>query len=88
MVNRVFGEPGVLIDSKFERRAILFDIGDAPGLPTRKLLCLCGPQRFIAQLEHKLAACTWNVVQNYETDFLITAHELGADGQVQREKIS
>jgi ribonuclease Z len=118
LVNRVFGDPGVLIDLKFERRAILFDIGDVSGLPTRKLLrvsdvfvshthmdhfagfdhllrvclgrdtgvCLYGPQRFIAQLEHKLAAYTWNLVQNYETDFVITAHELGPDGCMHRAK--
>ncbi len=116
LVNRVFGDPGVLIDLKFERRAILFDIGDVSALPTRKLLrasdlfvshthmdhfagfdhllrvCLgrdtgvrvYGPARFIAQVEHKLAAYTWNLVENYETDFVVTAHELGADGRVQR----
>jgi len=116
LVNRTFGDPGVLIDLKFERRAILFDIGDVSGLPTRKLLrvsdvfvshthmdhfagfdhllrvCLgrdtgvhlYGPGRFIAQLEHKLAAYTWNLVENYETDFVITAHELEADGRTRR----
>jgi hypothetical protein len=45
---------------------------------------LYGPGRFIAQLEHKLAAYTWNLVENYETDFLITAHELEADGRTRR----
>lgn len=116
LVNREFGDPGVFIDLKFERRAILFDIGDVSALPTRKLLrvsdifvshthmdhfagfdhllrvCLgrdtgvrvYGPAHFIAQLEHKLHAYTWNLVQNYATDFVITAHELGADGRVQR----
>src|SRR5215469_8650850 len=116
LVNREFGDPGVLIDLKFERRAILFDIGDVSALPTRKLLrvsdlfishthmdhfagfdhllrvCLgrdtgvrlYGPENFIAQLGHKLAAYTWNLVQNYETDFVITAHELRAIGGVQR----
>jgi ribonuclease Z len=47
---------------------------------------LYGPGNFIAQLEHKLAAYTWNLVASYETDFVVTAHELGADGRVQRAR--
>lgn len=118
LVNRPFGEPGVLVDLKFERRAILFDIGDVSRLPTRKLLrvsdvfvshthmdhfagfdhllrvclgrdagvALYGPEKFIEQLEHKLAAYTWNLVENYATDFVISAHELDADGSMQRAR--
>lgn len=118
LVNRVFGDPGLLIDLKFDRRAILFDIGDVSTLPTRKLLrvsdlfvshthmdhfagfdhllrvCLgrdtgvsaYGPAGFIAQMGHKLAAYTWNLVESYETEFIITTHELGADGRVQRAR--
>jgi ribonuclease Z len=120
LVNRPFGDPGVYIDFKFERRAILFDVGDISALSTRKLLrvsdvfvshthmdhfsgfdhllrvCLgrdtgvnaYGPPRFIAQLEHKLAAYTWNLVENYATEFVILAHELGADGRVHRARFS
>ena len=116
LVNRTFGDPGVLIDLKFERRAILFDIGDVTGLPTRKLLrvsdvfvshthmdhfagfdhllrvCLgrdtavrlYGPEKFISQVGHKLAAYTWNLVENYATDYVITVHELGAGGHIER----
>ena len=40
LVNRTFGEPGVYLDLKFERRALLFDIGDITALSTRKLLRL------------------------------------------------
>ena len=108
LVNKAFGDPGALIDLKFEKRAILFDIGDVSSLATRKLLrvsdvfvshthmdhfagfdhllrvCLgrdtgirlYGPAQFISQLEHKLAAYTWNLVENYQTDFVITAHEI------------
>jgi ribonuclease Z len=118
LVNRTFGDPGVYIDLKFERRAILFDIGDIAALPTRKLLrisdvfvshthmdhfsgfdhllrvCLgrdtgvnlYGPPRFIAQLEHKLAAYTWNLVENYPTDFVISAHEVDVRGRMQRAR--
>jgi len=38
LVNRPFGDPGVYVDLKFERRALLFDIGEISALPTRKLL--------------------------------------------------
>src|SRR5215211_4465511 len=38
LVNGVWGDPGVCIDLKFVRRALLFDIGDISSLPTRVLL--------------------------------------------------
>jgi ribonuclease Z len=37
-VNDPFGDPAVYVDLKFERRALLFDLGDISVLPTRKLL--------------------------------------------------
>ena len=118
LVNGVWGDPGVCIDLKFQRRAILFDIGDVQALPTRLLLrvsdvfvshthmdhfagfdhllrvCLgrdkgvrfYGPPNFISQLEHKLAAYTWNLVRNYAVDFVIEACELCADGRLARAR--
>jgi ribonuclease Z len=38
LVNNPFGDPCVYVDLKFERRALLFDLGDISVLPTRKLL--------------------------------------------------
>jgi ribonuclease Z len=116
LINGVWGDPGVCIDLKFERRAILFDIGDVTALSTRVLLrvsdvfvshthmdhfagfdhllrvCLgrdtgvrmYGPPNFIEHVEHKLAAYTWNLVQNYQVDFVIEARELHSDGRMQR----
>src|SRR5271166_4870233 len=116
LINRTFGDPGVYVDLKFERRAILFDIGDIGVLPARKLLrvsdvfvshthmdhfsgfdhllrvclgrdrgvSLYGPEKFITHVEHKLAAYTWNLVENYETEFVIVAHEIDSRECVQR----
>jgi ribonuclease Z len=38
-------------------------------------LALCGPPGFIDRVEHKLAAYTWNLVVENETDFVVTASE-------------
>lgn len=45
---------------------------------------LYGGPGFIAQVEHKLAAYTWNVVHRYEVALTIDAIELGADGRARR----
>ncbi len=120
LVNRPFGDPGVYLELKFERRALLFDLGDLSAMPPRKLLrvrdvfvshthldhfcgfdhllrvCLgrhtgmnlFGPPEFIAQLEHRLAAYTWNLVDNYATEFVLFAHEVDVTGRVQRARFS
>jgi ribonuclease Z len=38
-----------------------------------------GPRNFIGQVEHKLHAYTWNLVENYVSDFNVTAHEIDGD---------
>lgn len=40
LVNDAFGDPGVYVDFRDERRALLFDLGDITVLPPRKLLRL------------------------------------------------
>src|SRR4051812_41805164 len=120
LVNGVWGDPGVCIDLKFQRRAVLFDIGDVTSLSTRVLLrvsdvfvshthmdhfagfdhllrvCLgrdtgvrmYGPPNFISQVGHKLAAYTWNLVQNYASDFVVDVHELHGGGEIRRARFS
>lgn len=107
LVNGPTGDPVVYVDCLFERRALLFDLGDVTRLPPRKILRLThlfvshthmdhfegfdrllrvalgrgrdwhlfGPPRFIDQIAHRLAAYTWNLVDNYEQDFVIRASE-------------
>ncbi len=40
LVNDAFGDPGLYVDFRDERRALLFDLGDITGLPPRKLMRL------------------------------------------------
>lgn len=111
LVNDPFGDPGLYLDFKFEKRALLFDLGDLGALPPKKLLrvsdvfvshthmdhfvgfdrllrvCLgrelgmrfYGPDGFIDRVEHKLGAYTWNLVENYPTDFVIETWEVDPD---------
>ncbi len=114
LVNGPFGDPGIYIDFLFDRRAILFDLGEISHLPPRKLLRLShvfvshthvdhfigfdhlirlflgrekrlhfyGPPGFVDQVWHRLSSYTWNLVQNYPTDFTIVVSEIHDDGKV------
>jgi ribonuclease Z len=47
-------------------------------------IVLFGGPGFIAQVEHKLLAYTWNVVHRYEVDLQLDVREVGTDGYLQR----
>jgi ribonuclease Z len=111
LVNDRFGDPGLYVDFRDERRALLFDLGDISALPPRKLMrlshvfvththmdhfagfdhllrvvlgrkariVLWGGPDFIAQVEHKLRAYTWNVVHRYD-ETVLAACEIRPDG--------
>ena len=119
-VNDAFGDPGLYVDFRDERRALLLDLGDIAVLPPRKLMrlshvfvthahmdhfsgfdhllrvvlgrkacvALFGGPGFIAQVDHKLRAYTWNVVHRYEVELVIDVHEIGVDGRGQRARFS
>lgn len=108
LVNGPFGDPGLYLDFKFEKRALLFDLGDLAALAPKQILRISdvfvshthmdhfigfdrllrlsvgretgvrffGPPGFVDQVEHKLAAYTWNLVENYPVDFAVTACEV------------
>lgn len=47
-------------------------------------IVLVGGPGFLAQVEHKLLAYTWNVVHRYATELVIEVAELGLDRQMRR----
>jgi len=42
----------------------------------------------VEQVGHKLAAYTWNVIRNYETEFVVVAHEVGEDWRLRSARFS
>jgi ribonuclease Z len=51
-------------------------------------LVLFGGPGFVAQVEHKLRAYTWNVVHRYEVELVIAVCEIGMDGRGRRARFS
>ena len=120
LVNGPLGDPGLYVDFRDERRALLLDLGDIAALPPRKLLrvshvfvshthmdhfagfdqllrvvlgrkdriVLIGGPGFVAQVEHKLRAYTWNVVHRYTVELVLDVREIGTDGRGQRAQFS
>ena len=112
LTNEPFGDPGIYVDFRDERRSLLFDVGDIASLPPRKLmrlshvfvththmdhfagfdrllavilgrkarLALFGGPDFIAHVEHKLRAYTWNVVHRYD-ELVLDVCEIHPDGR-------
>src|SRR5512137_2888470 len=120
LLNDTFGDPGLYVDFRDARRALLFDFGDVSRLPPRKLLrlshvfvshthmdhftgfdqllrvvlgrkdhiVLTGGPGFVAQVEHKLRAYTWNVVHRYSVELVLDVREIGIGGCGQRARFS
>ncbi len=51
-------------------------------------LALYGGPGFVAQVEHKLRAYTWNVVPRWSPPLVLQVHELGLDGQGAQARFS
>lgn len=65
-----------------------FDHLLALGLGRLPKLVLWGGPRFVDQLEHKLRAYTWNVVQRYPVPMVLEVHALNEDGSREHARFS
>jgi len=119
LTNAAFGDPGLYVDFRDERRALLLDVGDIAALAPRELmrlshvfvththmdhfagfdhllavvlgrkarLALFGGPDFVAQIEHKLRAYTWNVVYRYD-ELVLDVCEIAPGGHGQCARFS
>jgi ribonuclease Z len=55
-------------------------------LGRKAAIALYGGPGFIASVEHKLRAYTWNVVHRYEVELVLDVREIGTDGCGQRAR--
>ncbi len=117
LINDPFLDPGLYISFLFDRRAILFDLGELGTLTPRdilkvshifvththmdhfigfdKLLRFClgrdkelhifGPADFFSRVEGKLKAYTWNLVNEYENNFILRVSEIHEDKLLTRK---
>ena len=115
LVNGRTGDPALFIETLFESRAILFDLGDISALPRRKLhrlehifvshahidhfigfdrllrllvgrekrINLYGPEGFIDNVNNKLRAYRWNLVDRFADELIIDVTEIDAALQLQ-----
>jgi ribonuclease Z len=111
LINDPFSDPGLFIPFLFEKRALMFDLGDLSALSSKdllkvshvfvththmdhfigfdtllrtllgrdKTLHLFGPPDFFQHVEGKLAGYTWNLVSEYENDFVLKVNEVHQD---------
>lgn len=57
-------------------------------LGRKERIVLTGGPDFVAQVEHKLRAYTWNVVHRYAMELVLDVREIGTDGRGQRSRFS
>jgi len=108
LINDPFSDPGLYIPFLFEKRALLFDLGDLSPLTPRdllkidhvfvshthmdhfigfdmllriflgreKVLHLYGPPGFFSHVEGRLSGYTWNLVREYENNFVLNVTEV------------
>ncbi|CAN2041193.1 ribonuclease Z [Candidatus Magnetomoraceae bacterium gMMP-15] len=111
LINKPYDDPGVFVPFSFEKRAIIFDLGDIYSLSSgdilkithafvshthmdhfagfdrllrivlgrQKTLYLFGPPDFLKNVEGKLAAYTWNLVDNYPDSLVLNVTEVHED---------
>ncbi len=53
-----------------------------------KQLRLFGPPGILRQVENRLASYSWNLIQSYPTEFILTVTELHPDGAAKRARFS
>jgi ribonuclease Z len=113
LINDPFDDPGVYVELRYKKEALLFDLGDLRSLMPRKILkishifvshthmdhfigfdhllriclgrdihiSLFGPPGFIKNVESKIGAYTWNLVENYTNDFVLLVTEVHEQGK-------
>jgi ribonuclease Z len=117
LVNSPGGDPGLFISFSFDRRAIMFDLGDIYTLSPRdilkishifvththmdhfsgfdrllritlgreKKLYLYGPEGFINNIQGKLAGYSWNLVKNFNNQFILNITEIRKNNYITQE---
>lgn len=116
LINDPFSDPGLYIPFLFEKRALMFDLGELKSLTSRdllkidhvfvththmdhfigfdtllriflgrdKVLHLYGPPGFFKHIEGRLSGYSWNLVREYDYNFILKVTEVHGDKTIAR----
>ncbi len=117
LINSPFEDPGLFIPFFFEKRAVIFDLGDIYSLSAKDLLKIShvfishthmdhfvgfdrllrlflgrekklymyGPKGFLKNVEGKLAGYSWNLVENFNNQFVLYITEVHTEQLIIRQ---
>src|SRR5215471_13811201 len=92
---RRYGDPTVYVETLFEKRSLLFDVGEIASLAPRRIRrrrareigASLRPSGFAERVFHKLQAYRWNLVESYPRDLVFVVSEVETTNSISTTRL-